>query len=89
MPKDVVGLLACWQGRFGRHRNKAIGKAIPHCLMWCIWHERYAQVFEGCEQTILEGKLQFFRTLMEWIMATGAYPFYNVLEFMGHCNLRT
>ena len=40
MPKTVVELLACWQGKFGRHRNAAIWVAVPHCLMWCIWRER-------------------------------------------------
>ena len=33
MPKTVVDLLACWQGKLGRHRNSAIWMAMPHCLM--------------------------------------------------------
>ena len=34
LPMSVVGLFACWQGRFGRHRNGDIWKVVPHCLMW-------------------------------------------------------
>ena len=47
LPRDVVDLLACWQGRVERHRNNTIWKAIPHCLMWCIWHERNARILRG------------------------------------------
>ena len=36
MPMSVVELLACWQGRFGRHRNGYIWIVVPHCLMWCV-----------------------------------------------------
>ena len=36
MPKSVVGLLAYWQSRFGRHRNSHIWIIVPHCLMWCL-----------------------------------------------------
>ena len=47
MPKIVVELLDCWQGKFGRHRNAAIWMAVPHCLMWCIWREKNNQHFEN------------------------------------------
>uniref|UniRef100_A0A2N9GHH3 Uncharacterized protein n=1 Tax=Fagus sylvatica TaxID=28930 RepID=A0A2N9GHH3_FAGSY len=48
MPSSVLELLACWQGRFGRHCSSEIWNAIPHCLMWCLWSERNARTFEGC-----------------------------------------
>ena len=34
MPKGVIELLSCWKNQFGRHRNSAIWKVIPHCLIW-------------------------------------------------------
>ena len=34
MPKGVIELLSCWKNQFGRHRNIAIWKAVPHCLIW-------------------------------------------------------
>ena len=37
MPRRVVYLLLSWQGRFERHCDKEIWKAIPHCFMWYIW----------------------------------------------------
>ena len=60
MPKGVIDLLACGQGRFGLHQNIEIWKANTHCLMWCIWQERNSRSFEGCERTILDPKLMFF-----------------------------
>ena len=45
MPKQVIEVFCCWQGSMGRHQNLVIWKAIPHCLMWCIWRERNARIF--------------------------------------------
>uniref|UniRef100_A0A2N9FRM3 Reverse transcriptase domain-containing protein n=1 Tax=Fagus sylvatica TaxID=28930 RepID=A0A2N9FRM3_FAGSY len=56
MPKCVIEVFWCWQGSFGRHQNLVIWKAIPHCLMWCIWRERNARTFEGSETSIVEMK---------------------------------
>ena len=33
MPQSVMGLLACWQGSFGRHQNGYIWLMVPHCLL--------------------------------------------------------
>ena len=32
MLQSIVGLLACWQGRFGCLRNGYIWLIVPHCL---------------------------------------------------------
>uniref|UniRef100_A0A2N9I5U4 U6 snRNA-associated Sm-like protein LSm1 n=1 Tax=Fagus sylvatica TaxID=28930 RepID=A0A2N9I5U4_FAGSY len=53
MPKRVVDLLSCWQGKMGRHRNIEIWRAIPHCLMWCLWKERNARLFEANDRNVL------------------------------------
>ena len=65
MPFSVVGLLACWQGRFGCHRNGDIWMVVPHCLMWCIWKERNSRCFEDKERSMPDLKLLFFRTLLD------------------------
>ena len=36
MPQSVVGLLVCWQGKFGHHQNGYIWLNVPHCLLWCF-----------------------------------------------------
>ena len=53
MPRSVLGLLDCWQGNFGRHRNLRVWRVVPHCLMWCLWQERNGCSFEDCEQSIV------------------------------------
>ena len=53
MPQRVVDLLDCWSCNFRRHRNIVIWRIVPHCLLWCIWRERNARSFEGCERSIL------------------------------------
>ena len=79
MPRRVVDLLTCWQGSLGRHRE--IWKAIPHCLMWCLWRERNARTFEDSEQNIVDLKLLFYRSLYEWMRATSLFSFTSFLEF--------
>ena len=65
MPKRVKDLLASWQGSFGLHRNVVIWKMVLHCVMWCIWRERNARSFEGCEQSSI--KLKSFFLTPWWI----------------------
>ena len=65
MPRRVVDMFACWQGSLGHHKNIVIGKAIPHRVMWCIWGERNARTFEGCELSVVELKIQFYRSLLD------------------------
>ena len=67
MPQSVVGLLACWQGWFGRYRNEHIWIIVPHYLMWWFWEERNSRCFENNESSILDLKLFFFRTLLYWL----------------------
>ena len=86
MAKRVIDLFNCWQGSLGRHQNFVIWKAIPHCLMWCLWRERNARVFEGCEICVLELKLQFYHFLMDWMSAIGLVRFTNILEFIDSCS---
>ena len=65
MPYKVSELLASWQGKFGRHRNRGLWRFVLHCLFWCLWQERNARCFEDCEHSILDIKFFFFHTLLE------------------------
>jgi len=81
MPSSVVGLLACWQGHFGRLRNGVIWKIVPPCLMWCIWKERNNRCFEDSERAMPNYKLLFFRTLLEWFSVWRNHSF-SLLDFI-------
>ena len=71
MLQSIVGLLACWPGKFRHHRNGHIWLIVPHCLMWClwIWRQRNSRCFEENERSIADLKLFFFRTLLDWLAA--------------------
>ena len=66
MPHTVLKLFEAWQGKFVRHHHIDVWRLVPHCLIWCIWHERNARSFESCERSLLEIKSFFLHTLFEW-----------------------
>ena len=86
MPKSIAGLLACWQGRFGRHQNGHILIIVFHCLMWCLWRGRNSRCFKDNEKSISNLKLFFFRTLVDWLSTLQNQSFTSFLEFLDLCN---
>ena len=86
MSQSVVGLLACWQGRFGHHQNGYKWLIVPHCLLWCLWRERNKRCFEDNERSILDLNLFFFRTLLNWWAAMRNQSFFSFLDFLDSCN---
>jgi hypothetical protein len=86
MPCRVRVLVDCWQGGLGRQRNSLIWKAIPHCIMWCLWRERNLRSFEDLEMSHPALKMLFFRTLIEWLNATGCYSFSSLQDLLNSCN---
>uniref|UniRef100_A0A2N9GXM3 Reverse transcriptase domain-containing protein n=1 Tax=Fagus sylvatica TaxID=28930 RepID=A0A2N9GXM3_FAGSY len=62
---EVQDLIACWPGALGCSRHAVIWRAIPHCLMWCIWQERNLWSFERREMTSPDLKSPFFRMLFD------------------------
>ena len=79
MPKDVVELTASWPGKFRKHRNRVIWNLVPHRLMWGIWRERNAQIFEGTESAIHELKMTFLQTFLGWTNASSISCFTSLL----------
>ena len=82
MPMSVLGLMDCWQGNLGGHRNIDIWRVVAHCLMWCIWRECDARSFEDYESTIVELKLLFFRTLFDSVSSRGSFSFMSLLDLL-------
>ena len=48
--------------------------------------ERNSKCFENKERSILELKLFFFRTLMDWLAALRNQSFFSFLDFLDSCN---
>ena len=84
MPKTVLDLMYCWHGSVGRH--SVIWNAIPHCLMWCLWREHTARTFEDCELSVVELKLKFYRSLLDWMSVTGLFRMSNMLDLIDCCS---
>ena len=87
MPRNVVDLLNCWQGRVGRSKVGVIWKAMPLCLMWCLWSERNSRIFKGEEKTIPMLKYTFLQLLFEWLKASPSVSFNFVLDMLDYCSL--
>ena len=78
MSHTVLELFEAWQGKFAWHRHIDVWRLVPHCLIWCIWCERNARSFEGCECSLLDIKSFFLNTL--W-MECGFFSFFLFLLF--------
>ena len=86
MPHKVIEVFESWQGTFGRHRNIGLWRLVPHCLVWCIWSERNARCFEGCERSLLEIKSFFCDTLLVWSVALSHFTCFSIPVLLDHCN---
>ena len=86
MSQSILGLLECWQGRFGRHRNGFIWLIVAHYLMWCLWRERNSRCFEDIERSIPDLKSFFFSTLLDWLVAMQNQSFPSYFDFLDSCN---
>jgi hypothetical protein len=86
MPRGLYELFACWSGKVGKSDSGAIWKAVPHCLMWCLWHERNSRTFSGEEQSVPALKFTFLQTLFEWLKASNLISAHSVAEMLDNCS---
>lgn len=54
-------------------------------LMWGIWWEKNAQIFEGTESSTQDLKLVFFCTFLGWTTASGVFTFNSLLALLDSC----
>ena len=87
MPHGVSDLFSSWQGSFGGHRSIDLWRAVPHCVLWCIWRERNSRCFEGKERSTSDLKSLLLHSLLEWSASFNLFPCSNFLEMLDLCNL--
>ena len=87
MPHGVSDLFSSWQGSFGGHRSIDLWRAVPHCVLWCIWRERNSRCFKGNERSTSDLKSLLLHTLLVWISSFNLFPCSNFLEMLDLCNL--
>jgi len=86
MPHEVIELFESWLGKFGRHRNIGYWRLMLHCLIWCIWSDRNARCFEGCEWSLLEIKFFVCHNLLVWSVALLHFTCFSILVLLNHYN---
>jgi len=87
MPHGVSDFFSSWQGSFGGHRSIDLWRAVPHCVLWCIWRERNSRCFEGKERSTSDLKSLLLHSLLEWSASFNLFPCSNFLEMLDLCNL--
>jgi hypothetical protein len=85
MPRSVLDLFHCWLGQLGRHDYALVWKMIPHCVIWCLWRERNARLFDDLERHLPKLKLFFFHTLLDWVVGSGVVSIHSILELIDLC----
>ena len=53
VPRRVIDLFECWQGRLGRHQNFVIWRAIPHCLIGVYGGSAMQELLRGVNKVLL------------------------------------
>ena len=61
---------------------------MPHCVTGCIWRERDARSFEGCERSSIEIKSFFLHSLKDLTRALQLFSCFSLLDLLELCNLR-
>ena len=87
MPRTVFDIFSTWQGPFGSRSNTLVWRAVPHCVIWCLWRERNARHFEDTELSIPDLKIQLFQLLYEWIKGMGFFSINSHEELLELCIL--
>jgi hypothetical protein len=54
MPRTVLKLLTNWGALVGYGCAKEAWRLASLCLLWCIWRERNARLFEDVETSMVE-----------------------------------
>jgi hypothetical protein len=81
MPCSVWDMLACWMGGFGRGVG-GVWKAVPLCIMWCIWREQNAWFFEGKEMSMAKLKYLFLKSFYDWTLTYSSASVVGLLDFL-------
>ncbi len=86
MPRRVVDLLSCWNGRWGLFEAGNIWRMIAHYIMWCLWCERNARTFNEEETSIPALKFLLLQTLFDWLKASNLITSDSVSDMLMLCS---
>jgi hypothetical protein len=79
---DIV-LRIVYQGQFCKDSFKRIDiELAPLCLLWCIWRERNARLFEDVETSMVELRKRLLNTLYIWIASHHSLNIFTYVDFL-------
>jgi hypothetical protein len=63
-------------------------RLAPVCLLWCIWRERNARLFEDVETPMVELRKRWLNTLFYWIAPHYSSSSFTFVEFLNLISVR-
>jgi hypothetical protein len=83
MSRTVLELLISWGVLVGYGCAKEAWWLAPLCLLWCIWQERNAQLFEDVETSMVELRKHLLNMLYLWIASHHCLNGFSYVEFLN------
>jgi len=88
MPHSVLELLISWGAAIGSRHAKEVWQLAPLCLLWCIWRERNARLFEDVETPMVELRKRLLNTLYSWIAPYRSLSVFTFVDFLNLLSVR-
>jgi hypothetical protein len=88
MPRTVLELLSSWGAAIGCGHAKEAWRLASLCLLWCIWREQNARLFEDVETSMVELRKRLLNTLYFWIAAHHSLSVFTYVEFLNLFSVR-
>jgi hypothetical protein len=86
MPQTVLDLLTTWDVSFGHGLAKKAWRLVSHCVLWSIWRERNARLFEDVETVMVVLRKRVLNTLFLWLASSlchlGVFTFVDFLNLL-------
>jgi len=86
MPQTVLDLLTTWGASFGHGLAKKAWRLVPHYVLWSIWRERNARLFEDVETVMVVLRKCVLNTLFLWLVSSlchlGVFYFCRLSKFI-------
>jgi hypothetical protein len=83
MPQTMLELLTSWGTSVGYGRAKEAWRLAPLGLLWCIWQEQNARLFEDVETSMVELRKRLLNMLYLWIASHHCLNGFTYLEFLN------
>jgi hypothetical protein len=79
----VLELSTSWGASVGYGRDKEAWRLAPLCLLWCIWRERNARLFEDVKTSIVELMKRLLNMLYIWIAPHHCLNAFTFVDFLN------